>query len=454
MMTGAMTEISDVTIKQVRWNMELMEISATKKLSDADLTTTLKKAIAAERNNIAASIACLIEITARDLHSRLGASSLFVYLTRELKMSESSASKRCAAIRAVRDFPQLLPLIQSGCLHLSNISLISRHLTRENAVRLIGLAQTETQRGLEKALAVEFPVGAKRDVLRPVVYPPQRSTFALRVGDTTRFDNCDDNGRDEHTGDRRMTGEKCGGLGGELFESKDDEMQSGVFGLDGAAPQAALGVRVHATLDADAAAALEFLAGAMPGKSASEILSLAVCELRRRRDAARRIPAIRKSVSKDKKPECETSDREKLERKKKLLGKNAAAKNTAIKIAAEKCAGPSKASRYIPAALRRAVAQRDGYRCSYVPGVVAIDCDDSVDVNDANVNGAGKIANGNSEAKRCEAIHRLEFDHVTPRAFGGQNTLGNLRLLCRAHNNLAAKDAMGKEFIEAHFARG
>ena len=64
------------------------------------------------------------------------------------------------------------------------------------------------------------------------------------------------------------------------------------------------------------------------------------------------------------------------------------------------------------------------------------------------------MANGNSEAKRCEAIHRLEFDHVTPRAFGGQNTVGNLRLLCRAHNNLAAKDAMGKEFIEAHFARG
>ena len=140
--------------------MELLEIDATKKLSDADLTTTLKKAIAAERRNIAASIACLIEITARDLHTRLGASSLFVYLTRELKMSESSASKRCAAIRAVRDFPQILPLIQSGYLHLSNISLISRHLTRENAVRLIGLAQTETQRGLEKALAVEFPVRA------------------------------------------------------------------------------------------------------------------------------------------------------------------------------------------------------------------------------------------------------------------------------------------------------
>jgi len=219
---------------------------------------------------------------------------------------------------------------------------------------------------------------------------------------------------------------------------------------------------VHATLNAEAAEALEFLAGAMPGRSASEILSLAVCELRRHRDAARRILRNLKKVAKDKKPDFDTSDREVLERKKKLYEKNATTKNALIKLGAkkrvaEKFAEPSKASRYIPAALRRAVAQRDGYRCSYVPHVTAIEGVDGVDgveFNDANVNGAGKMANGNSEAKRCEAIHRLEFDHVTPRAFGGQNTLGNLRLLCRAHNNLAAKDAMGKEFIEAHFGRG
>ena len=431
--------------------MELMEIGATKKLSDTDLTMMLKKAIAAERNNIAASIACLIEITARDLHTRLGASSLFVYLTRELRMSESSASKRCAAVRAIRDFPEILPLIQSGRLHLSNISLISRHLTRDNAARLIGLAQTETQRGLEKALAVEFPAAVKRDSLRPVVYPSHRSTFGLRVGDTTRFDNRSD--------DRRDTDENSSGEDGESFDGGSSESHSGFFALEGAAPQAALGVRVHATLDPDAAAALEFLSGAMPGKSASDILSLAVCELRRRREPASVKPGKRKSAAKDKKPECEMLDREKFEHKKKLSVKNAAVKNaaakdTAIKIAAEKCADPSKASRYIPAALRRAVAQRDGYRCSYVPGVAAIDCVDGVDVNDANVNDAGKMANGNSEAKRCEAIHRLEFDHVKPRAHGGQNTVDNLRLLCRAHNNLAAKDVMGKQFIESHYARG
>ena len=391
-----------------------MKFSAAKNLSDTDLTETLKKTIAAERSNIAASITCLIEITARDLHIRLGASSLFVYLTRELKLSESSASKRCAAIRAVRDFPQILPLIQSGRLHLSNISLISRHLTRENAARLISLAQTQTQRGLEKALAVEFPVAAKRDSVRPVVCPSQRSSVALQVDDTPRFDN-----RSDH---RRDAVENASHHASESFDVGASESHLELFALEGAPPQAALGVRVHATLNADAAAALEFLVGAMPEKSASEILSLAVCELRRRRDVASAKPVNRKKAEMDKKcenenknetPELEKSDRE-----------------------------PSRPSRYISSALRRAVAQRDGYRCSYVAPVKS------------GADGTGKTALGNSEVRRCEAVHRLEFDHVTPRAFGGQNTAGNLRLLCRSHNNLAAKDAMGKEFIESYYERG
>ena len=412
--------MTEATLEQARCNMELMGISTAKNLSDADLTETLKKTIAAERSNIAASIACLIEITARDLHIRLGASSLFVYLTREVKLSESSASKRCAAIRAVRDFPQILPLIQSGRLHLSNISLISRHLTRENAARLISLAQTQTQRGLEKALAVEFPVAVKRDSLRPVICPSQHGSVALQVGDTPRFDN-----RSDH---RLDADEKSSHQVSESLDGGAGESHLGIFAVEGAPPQAALGVRVHATLNADAAAALEFLVGAMPGKSASEILSLAVCELRRRRDVASTKPMNRKKAKMDKK--CENENEKENENK-----------NETPEL--EKSDGePSKPSRYISSALRRAVAQRDGYRCSYVAPVKY------------GADGTGKAALENSEVRRCEAVHRLEFDHVTPRAFGGQNTAGNLRLLCRSHNNLAAKDAMGKEFIESYYVHG
>ena len=157
---------------------------------------------------------------------------------------------------------------------------------------------------------------------------------------------------------------------------------------------------------------------AMPGKSASEILSLALCELRKRRAlVAGKSPSAQPSPSR---------------MPSKLPSKLPPASGRPPKIAASKTPRPSLSSKYIPAALRQDVAQRDGHRCTYV---VAAD-------------------SGADGTRRCEAIHQLEFDHVNPRAFGGQNTLANLRLLCRAHNNLAAKDLMGKEFIESRYRHG
>ena len=352
-----------------------MDFSGAKKLSDTDLTAALLQALASERSNVAASIACLIEITARDLHTRLGASSLFVYLTRDLRLSESSASKRCAAVRAIRRFPEILDGIQSGRLHLSNISLISRHLTVENCARLIALAQKETQRGLEKVLAMEFTQPAKRDIVRPVLYSLQR----VQASEDTR-----DKPEEKFA-------ENC------EAETKPDFF----FESEVGSAQPALAVRVHVTLNPEATEALEFLGQAMPGKSISDILSLAICEFRNCRNPA-------KSAS----------------RKSSELGQ--------ATCSSESKANPVISNRYIPAALRREVRQRDGHRCSYV----------------------APADSRPESARRCDAIQQLEFDHVTPRAFGGQNTLDNLRLLCRAHNNLAAKDLMGKEFIESHYGHG
>jgi 5-methylcytosine-specific restriction endonuclease McrA len=75
--------------------------------------------------------------------------------------------------------------------------------------------------------------------------------------------------------------------------------------------------------------------------------------------------------------------------------------------------------RHIPAAVRRLVWERDGGRCTFV---------------------------GENDHS-CEARSRLEFDHIVPVARGGQSTPGNLRLRCRAHNQMAAERAFGREFM-------
>jgi hypothetical protein len=52
--------------------------------------------------------------------------------------------------------------------------------------------------------------------------------------------------------------------------------------------------------------------------------------------------------------------------------------------------------------------------------------------------------------RRCSSRYRLEIDHIIPWAKGGQSTRENLRLLCRAHNQLAAIREYGLAKMTSH----
>jgi HNH endonuclease len=81
---------------------------------------------------------------------------------------------------------------------------------------------------------------------------------------------------------------------------------------------------------------------------------------------------------------------------------------------------PGLSARHIPAEVKRAVRERDGERCAFV----------------------------SESGHRCSARDRLEFDHIEPVARGGESTVDNVRLLCRAHNQHAAERMFGVEFME------
>jgi hypothetical protein len=74
---------------------------------------------------------------------------------------------------------------------------------------------------------------------------------------------------------------------------------------------------------------------------------------------------------------------------------------------------------HVTRATRREVVARDGWQCSFVA----------------------------NDGRRCNARAFLEFDHETPRGRGGGSQPDNLRLLCRAHNRLAAERVYGKEHV-------
>ena len=85
---------------------------------------------------------------------------------------------------------------------------------------------------------------------------------------------------------------------------------------------------------------------------------------------------------------------------------------------------PCEADR-VSSQARRTVYERDGGRCSFV----------------------GKTGH------HCSSTYQLEYDHVQPRAHGGGSDAGNLRLLCRVHNNFMAEEVIGLELVKDAKAR-
>ncbi|MFI5370928.1 MAG: hypothetical protein ACHQ52_05155 [Candidatus Eisenbacteria bacterium] len=79
----------------------------------------------------------------------------------------------------------------------------------------------------------------------------------------------------------------------------------------------------------------------------------------------------------------------------------------------------TKSARHISAHVRREVWHRDQGRCTFV----------------------------SDSGHRCESRTRLEFDHVTPAARGGEATADNIRLRCRAHNQYEAERVFGERFM-------
>jgi hypothetical protein len=86
---------------------------------------------------------------------------------------------------------------------------------------------------------------------------------------------------------------------------------------------------------------------------------------------------------------------------------------------------PGENDRYVPAAVKRAVWERDQARCTWPMG----------------------------DGELCGSTHRLEFDHDLEVALGGKPVTENIRLLCKGHNLMKAEQHLGRALM-AKFRKG
>jgi hypothetical protein len=122
-------------------------------MSDAEVVKRLKDLLREERRLTAAVLAHLGEVEARRLYLPAACSSMFVYSTQVLGMSEDQAFKRIQAARAMRRFPVVAVAVEEGRLHLTAVVRLAPHLTADNVEALVAEASGKSKAEVEVLLA-------------------------------------------------------------------------------------------------------------------------------------------------------------------------------------------------------------------------------------------------------------------------------------------------------------
>lgn len=141
-------------------------------LSDSALLIETSRLASSERSSTAQLIAALREVDARRLYLGLGYSSMFMYCTQALHLSEQAAYSRIEVARASRAFPQLVEELTTGSLTLTTAVLLAPHLTRDNVSTLLERATFKTRREVEKLIAEVHPMPDVPDAVRKEVVAP------------------------------------------------------------------------------------------------------------------------------------------------------------------------------------------------------------------------------------------------------------------------------------------
>ena len=336
-----------------------------KSMSDDELLRRLADLLRQSRRVEVDLVAHIAEVDERRLYAREASPSMFAYCTEVLHLSEAEAYLRIAAARASREYPMLLAMLADGRLHLTAIAKLAPHLTRDNRDTLLARAAHRSKREIEELVAEHAPRPDAPSLMRKL---PEGRTRGQRP--------------DRLDPELRLDGVVAPGLRPDGVATRELRPEAPARPAV-VEPLAPARYKVQFTASAELHDKLERLRALMrssvPDGDLAAIVEQAVTEKLERLEARRfaRTKSPRKALS-----GTETSPRR----------------------------------RHIPAAVRRAVHERDGGRCCYT----------------------------DEQGRRCTARDGLEFHHRHPFGHGGDHSPENLGLMCRAHNGLLAEFDYGR----------
>ncbi len=428
------------------------------------LAENLAALLRREHDALADFLVALADFDHRRCWVALGHSSLFYFLHRELRLSKGAAQYRKVAAELIQEVPGVVEPLRDGRLCLTSITEAAKVVTAENwetvLPRFYGLSKREAMEVV--AVLQPHPAPPTRDVVSPVrvatpVRPVPASVGHASAGSTLALGDALGPalaGRSLGWPDEPPAKSVSPSFPGPVATSPvvtasgvtTPELTTPAFSVPVSAaalanvrpvdvvPLTSEHHRLHATVSSEfmakLAAARDALSHAHPDATLGEILEAGLDLLLAQAAKKKGLVAKPRSgkgsmeglVAKPRSGEGSAEALVAKSRDGKGSPEGPVAKPRNRKGSTEMRTAKSD---HIPAHVKREVWKRDGGRCQW------------------------PLHSGGI----CGSTRCLELDHIQPRSRGGASTVDNLRVLCRGHNDLAARLALGDAQMDS-FTRG
>ena len=151
---------------------------------DDDLIARLGELVASERETLADVLCHFAEVDARKLYLHHGCSSMFVYATEILGLSEAAAYHRIRAARVARRHPEVLEDVAAGMLTLAGLGALAAHLDGVGKKELLAAARGRSTREIRELVATAQPERRVADSITPI--GEDRLVFRFTAGAAVR----------------------------------------------------------------------------------------------------------------------------------------------------------------------------------------------------------------------------------------------------------------------------
>src|SRR5574341_2163484 len=340
--------------------------------SARELADQLLGLLRREQGAMADFLVALADFDDHRLWLKLGHSSLFTFLHRELGLSKGASHFRKTAAELIQRFPEVVEPLKDGRLCISSIVELAKVITPENRLEVLPRFFHASKQEA-KAIAAEIrpqEVVPRRELVTAVTLVAPRPLPPAEPPSPVR----------QTSAEVRPV---------ELALASPPPAAPRTVAEPLTADLRRLHVTVSKRFLEKLEAARDALSHSHPGADAEAILEAGL-DLVIERAAKRKGICARPKGEKPATPATDESD-----------------------------------SRHVPAHVKREVWVRDGGVCQWP------------------LDGGGV----------CGSSHRVQYDHVVPVARGGESTVDGLRLLCAVHNDLAARQVFGDEWMD-RFAGG